>query len=199
MGLGILGKKVATAINAFIATLTDTQKKEGWSDSGQREDLQKAIFNQVEDFIVPIGGIISWHKNLSGVPALKDNWVECNGQTISDSESPLDGVTLEDLNGDKRFLRGNSTSGTLETPAMWGHRHKQGGVRYNPGGIYSYVPWGSYNPGTPPREISTGTAEENEVLAITSDPQSDGSNGTPSLTNEPRPINMNVVWIIRIK
>src|SRR5262249_29149755 len=60
---------------------------------------------------VPIGAIIAWDKSLTGVPALPSNFVECNGQTISDSASPLDGQTVRNLNGANRFLRGNSTSG----------------------------------------------------------------------------------------
>ena len=63
------------------------------------------------DALVPIGIILPWAKTLTGVPALSDNFVECNGQVLSDAESPLDGQTIPDLNGDNRFLRGNSTSG----------------------------------------------------------------------------------------
>ena len=59
----------------------------------------------------PIGSIMAWAGNLSGVPTLPVGWVECNGQTLSDSDSQLNGVTIPDLNGDNRFLRGDSTSG----------------------------------------------------------------------------------------
>jgi hypothetical protein len=61
--------------------------------------------------VVPVGAVIAWLGDLTGVPALPDNYVTCSGQTISDPESPLDGVTLPDLNGDQRFLRGADTSG----------------------------------------------------------------------------------------
>ena len=37
--------------------------------------------------------------------------MECNGQTISDAASPYNGQTLPNLNGNRQFLRGNSTSG----------------------------------------------------------------------------------------
>lgn len=66
----------------------------------------------IEHSGLPIGTILAWAGNLSGVPALQESWVECNGQTISDSESPLDGQVIPNLNGANRFLRGNSTSGT---------------------------------------------------------------------------------------
>jgi hypothetical protein len=76
-------------------------------------------------FAYPIGCIGAWLKNLTGTPALTPEWVECNGQTISDAASPYDGVTLPDLNTTNRFLRGNATSGgtggqetfTTTTPA----------------------------------------------------------------------------------
>src|ERR1051325_4361317 len=44
-------------------------------------------------------------------PTLPANFVECNGQTISDAASPLNGQTVRNLNTANRFLRGNSTSG----------------------------------------------------------------------------------------
>lgn len=74
--------------------------------------------------IVPIGSIIAWHKNLTGVPSLPDGWVECNGATISDSQSPMNGRATPNLNGATtsssgdasrgRFLRGYSTSGYFQ-------------------------------------------------------------------------------------
>jgi len=42
---------------------------------------------------VPVGSILPWAKSLTGVPSLISGgfFVECNGQTLSDAESPLDG------------------------------------------------------------------------------------------------------------
>ena len=62
-------------------------------------------------FSVPIGTIMSWAKNLQGVPALTGEWVECNGQTLDDPGSPLNGQVIPNLNGENRYLRGNSESG----------------------------------------------------------------------------------------
>lgn len=74
--------------------------------------------------LVPIGSIIGWHGNLSGVPGLPTGWLECNGQIVSDAASPLNGVTLPDLNGNTtsrsgdasrgRFLRGSTVSGSYQ-------------------------------------------------------------------------------------
>ena len=60
---------------------------------------------------VPIGGIIPWLKNLTGVPNLPDGWVLCDGSVVTDNLSLLNGVTIPDLNGDALFLRGNDTAG----------------------------------------------------------------------------------------
>lgn len=70
----------------------------------------KALF---DPGLVPVGCALPFLKNLAGTPALPPNWLELNGQTVSDPESPYDGVTLPDLNAAGRFLRGDTTSGTL--------------------------------------------------------------------------------------
>lgn len=47
--------------------------------------------------VVPIGSIIDFW-NAGNTLTLPDNFVKCDGQTIADAESPLNGVTLPDLN-----------------------------------------------------------------------------------------------------
>ena len=62
----------------------------------------------------PIGSIVAWNKSMTGVPSLPDGWIECNGQSISDAGSPMNGQTVPDLNGSsetQRFLRGATSSG----------------------------------------------------------------------------------------
>jgi hypothetical protein len=70
----------------------------------------KAIF---DPGLVPVGCMLPCLKSLSGVPVLPANWLECDGQTVSDPESPLNGVTLPDVNAAGRFLRGATTSGAV--------------------------------------------------------------------------------------
>jgi len=75
---------------------------------------------------VPIGGIVPWFKDFNNVPSLPAEFAECNGQTLNDAESPLDGQTLPDLNGSSgqnRFLRGDSTSGETGGSASSTHSH----------------------------------------------------------------------------
>jgi hypothetical protein len=60
--------------------------------------------------LVPIGAILPWAKNsFNAVLTLPENFLECNGQTVNDGESPMDGEALPDLTG--RFLRGAALSG----------------------------------------------------------------------------------------
>ena len=61
---------------------------------------------------LPIGSLMAWAKTITGVPALPSGWVQCDGQVLSDADSPLNGQTMPALNAANVFLRGNSTSGT---------------------------------------------------------------------------------------
>jgi hypothetical protein len=65
----------------------------------------------------PIGVITAFHKSFTNTPTLPWGWVECNGQTLSDTESVFNGQVIPNLNnngggGSNRFLRGATTSGT---------------------------------------------------------------------------------------
>jgi len=190
----LLGGLIKTAIDAYIATLSDAEKAD-WTDA-QRKTLLEKMFNPVEDYQAPIGSIIAWHKSLSGVPSLPGNWAECNGQTISDSDSPLDGVTLPDLNGDKRFLRGGSSSGTEQDMQLQQHRHLGGSS------LIDNIP-------APNGKVAAGGSVTADYRSATngqfsysydaSNSNDTGTNGTLKAGPETRPINMSVVFIIRIK
>jgi len=76
-------------------------------------------FTDVENFVnathtsynsCPIGTVVAWLKSYTNTPSLPAGWVECNGQTLSDSDSPYNGQTIPDLNNNNYFLRGNTTS-----------------------------------------------------------------------------------------
>lgn len=80
---------------------------------------------------VPIGGIVPFHKDFDGSVTLPAEFEECDGTTINDADSPLDGVTKPDLQGQNRHIRGNSTSGgtggassvSLSTSELANHDH----------------------------------------------------------------------------
>ncbi|MEW6516915.1 MAG: hypothetical protein AB1439_08430 [candidate division FCPU426 bacterium] len=131
----------------------------------------------VLNYDVPIGSIIAWHKNMPpGAPTLSSQWVECNGQTLSDPESVFDGQIIPDLNNQGRFLRGGSSSGVLQADDLKAHNHAIALDAGSGGGQYPIsntltdhtITWNSYIIGT------TG--------------------GT-----ETRPKNMTIIWIMKIK
>lgn len=129
---------------------------------------------------LPIGAIIAWHKNLTGTPALPAGWVECNGGTLYNPDSPYHGQAIPDLNGDKRFLRGGSVSGDLQQDAFQGHRHSLGSYTFTVG------------------TASNCTLARNVDGTYGKDPVTDGTHGTPRVDSETRPINMSVVWIMKV-
>lgn len=164
----------------------------------KKDDEVKAKFNSLVEALLqslnpdgtlkgtalPIGSIIPWHKDFANTPALPDNFLECNGQVISDAESPYDGQTLPDLNGENRFLRGNSSSGgkggesevTLEIAEMPAHNHAM-----NTNLMDTYPGVGPY----------TVARDDNQ-------PTTTGSKGGGN-AHENKPPFFNTVWVMRIK
>ena len=156
----------------------------------------------------PLGTIKAWHKSLTGSPGLQDEYVECNGQVLSDSESPYNGQTIPNLNGDgsgadspglsrkeQMFLRGGTTSGTGQDSALQYHGHQVREVstnNYTTTGSFSFAGSGSTFHGR------AGTTEQTNSLRaklITDD----GTNPVPLADSETRPANMTVVFIMKIK
>lgn len=146
--------------------------------------------------VVPIGSISAWHKSFTNTPALPDGWVECNGQVLSDADSVYNGQTIPDLNGDGRFLRGNSTSGTLQADEFKSHNHNPIKANVHTGGS-SVDAQVAFNNGYP----DNGIGELANIANI--DAQRKIPYGLHYMANtggdETRPINMAVVWIIRVK
>jgi hypothetical protein len=134
--------------------------------------------------IVPVGGIIPWLKTLTNTPALGDQFVECNGQTLSDAESVYDGITLPDLNGNsgsQMFLRGSTTSGSTggaDTHKLPSHDHSILGRVSLAGGTSDAAAFGSGASGN----ITGGT----------------GSTGSGNAHNN-LPSYYEVVWVMRVK
>jgi len=85
------------------------------SGDGMGAIANTVIWNDVGIGIVPIGSVVAWLKNITGIPPLLPSFVQCDGQTLSDGDSPLNGQVIPDLNGSsdatRRFLRGNDTAG----------------------------------------------------------------------------------------
>lgn len=84
----------------------------------------KANANFVKSMVPPIGSVISWLKNLgtTHTPTLPDGWVECNGQTLSDSDSPYNGDVIPNLNGtvaETDTASGGSSNTIVKGTAAW--------------------------------------------------------------------------------
>lgn len=80
-------------------------------------------------FGASIGTIVGWLKNLNNTPPLLDGWMECNGATVNDSDSPFNGQSVPNINGTteatKKFLRGASGTTGLCT-SVFQHSHAIG-------------------------------------------------------------------------
>lgn len=79
------------------------------SESVYGEDLNDTFGGVI--LPIPIGGVVPWAKSIPNVPALSSNFLECDGTTVNDADSVLNGETIPDLNGEKRFLQGSAASG----------------------------------------------------------------------------------------
>ena len=100
------------------STLEVSGGKAQIKDSGVDTDQIKddAVTDAKADLtIVPVGAVLSWLKDYTNTPALSGDFVECNGQTLSDADSVFNGQVIPDLNGDARFLYGHSASGSTKT------------------------------------------------------------------------------------
>ena len=137
--------------------------------------------------IVPVGSIIAWHKSFPNTPPLPEGWVECNGQRILDTESPYYNLYVPNLNGEGRFLRGSNTSGVNQSDQIRAHDH----VTHAAGPINGQFYLSNDNDA-----YSWGQGSHN--FGAISHPDTDFRTGMTG-GDETRPINMSVVWIMRIK
>lgn len=153
-------------------------------------DDVNSLFNNIVN--VPIGAVIAWFDSIAGVPDLPDNWVACDGQTLDNDLSPIDGQAIPDLNGGNRFLRGNSTAGDTGGLASVTLTAAQSGLRAHG---HDFKSQGSTNNGG--RGIAYNDYFDNTNLggpgAIVENTAANASE-----SHENRPPYTNVVWIMRI-
>jgi hypothetical protein len=128
---------------------------------------------------------MAWHKSLTGTPPLPGEWVECNGQALADPQSPYNGQVVPDLNtagayAGGRFLRGGTTSGVLqEGTAHWNDSRDDRLPRYQD--------W-----------VVNSDRQQEVIIPVVS--KSSVSMGTQNSDFDySRPVNMAVVWIMRVK
>ena len=139
---------------------------------------------------LPVGSIVAWHRDFENTPALPPGWAECNGQTLEDPDSPYHGKSIPNLNGQGRFLRGAECSGETQ-PQDWKSFTVAGHAR----GPYTHsdvlIPKEGYNTTYPfggewAAVLEGGVNVANQLRFKFDD-------------SEVRPINMSVVWIMKVK
>jgi hypothetical protein len=157
--------------------------------------------------------------DIYATPHLEDNWIECDGQSITDAESPYYGATAPSLNSTQKFIRGGHISGEVQGDTFQEHKHTKGdlaisasgththaatqlgygltpndGGDFAGGGSWAYKYGGAYNTGSSTHTHANGDVSGTPGVAVT-----DGTHGTPRTDSETRPTNIVMVWIMRIK
>ncbi len=130
------------------------------------DTIDSTNFNGNWQAIGPIGGCMPWVKSLTGVPqTLPEGWLEMNGQSITDADSPMNGETMRDwngvLSGVQRFIRGSSTSGTQGGAETNTHRHDLNTASL-PDHFDTDNPKGSYRGGTDSGQADTA----NQTISV---------------------------------
>ena len=160
---------------------------------------------------LPIGSISAWAKDIPGMPALSEGWVECNGQVLDDPQSPLNGQTIPDLNRENRFLRGNSTSG--DTGGAETHQHFSGLLQSEVHDDTLYIGgYGKKNNNTRPdlpynldRVVTSNDISDRSIfiyedeISAFYDWDSPGRDDYYTSATDSRPPYYNVVWIMKVK
>ena len=124
---------------------------------------------------VPVGCVLAYLKSFPNAPALPASWVECNGQTLSDADSPFNGQVIPNLNGffgsAKRFLRGATASGA--TGGADTHTHGLGNLANDP--------------------IVVDTGAVSNVVSV------DTASSVNTNAGSSLPSYYEVVWVLRVK
>lgn len=126
-----------------------------WSPTNTRDTIGAMGY-------VPIGTVLPWLKSYTNTPTLlSDSFVECNGQTLSDADSPYNGQTIPDLNGSSGtpcFLRGNTSSGN--TGGSETHNHQWLGTQTLTGGAAVHLDNSAPATGQENTSFTSGGVEE---------------------------------------
>lgn len=161
--------------DTFVSISDGDQLNEGYFNGNY--DGVKNVIDSTGVIGVPVGTVLSWLKSVTGVPTLPGGFVECNGQAISDADSPLNGQTLPDLNGNANILYGGTASGnTKSEDYLPNHNHGFGTLKFN--------------------NTNSGTGAQNaSATGYTGLISGDTGNTTEGTAIDA----YSVVWIVRIK
>lgn len=193
-----IGALIASPPNSFAPgdLVSSSQINANFVDLDTRATSAETRLSAIEsNLLAPVGSIVGWHKNIGGAGTIPAGWLECNGQTVLDANSPLNGTALPDLNGGTYFLRGAATSGAFQSDSFRSHNHsfftsQNMGPGHNPITGYCGLHATDRINGCGAWSGEGGTWVNNGLLGEII--QSTGG-------GETRPLNMSVVWIMRIK
>lgn len=179
------------------------------------EDLARQVSVRIQEALdkaVPVRTIIGIRTDIRGdAIALPDvgTWVPMDGRTIVDTDSVLNGVTLEDLNGGGHFLRGGDVAGVLQAAdtLVPAHTHAKGTLAFagNAMGTHQHhIPLTTSGGAFIGPSTLGSTSQQNGLTeavsagtptgTITGSTANDGGSGV-----ETRPVNCSVQYFIRIK
>jgi len=167
------------------------------------EDSQETLFNDS-----PLGTILPWvpkpTKSFGSGLTLPDGWVRCNGSTIPEP-SIWAGQKTPDLNNAQRFLRGGTDASalSLEDHMLLDHEHSH----TDPGHTHDYYDGyrnhdsshgGDYGSRHEAYTYYTHTTRESEKDYTHIDIKGISGINSAYHGHETRPINMHVVYIIKV-
>lgn len=140
--------------------------------------------------INPIGAVVAWLKSYTNTPTLaaqgRTEYIECNGQTLSDAASVYNGQVIPDINGNlsevNRFLRGKTVSGGTggSTSSAVTASVSFGAISIGISGSTSVH--GASLTVTGPNQTGTGYANLSTTLEVSTETGYASSSGTVSTT-----------------
>ena len=113
----ISGNFVTTGLTAkevyYLGAAGAVSTTKSCIEIGVATSTTNLFFNIVQDDAASVTTVKAILPNFAGYPAnnISAFWVLADGSVLSDTESPLNGQTIPDINGENRFLRGEDTSG----------------------------------------------------------------------------------------
>ncbi len=153
--------------------------------------------------VVPVGTILPWHQALTKGTPLPLGWVRCDGPVKKGDEgwipdSTIDLSRIPNLNGARRFLRGGKESGIDEEWSTALPKKKPLSVSIAHGGVH-----GHSIPGTDqgkPKDNGFQNGGDHRTFTINiGGGEHDHTASISGGDDETRPLNMSVIWIIRVK
>jgi len=117
---------------------------------------------------------------------------EIVGTTIVINDTTVNNIVTTTFTSDGDFIRGGMNSGLGQKDSFQGHSHIDGFAGVNHAATYGVAVTGHGN-------INNQNGQSQYNHAKTSGPITDGVHGNPRIALETRPINLSMVYIMRIK